>query len=196
METPIEWFFLGCSIFGGCFFVIRLISQLLGIVGLSDSDLPSHHDAIHTDHDISDSFDSFKYFTIQNLTAFLMMFGLVGLGMIRSHIHIMLTLIAACIAGGFTVYLMVKIFTTMSKLESSGTLDMNNAIGQEGTVYLTIPKHGSGQVQIAIQDRMQVLDAVSEHNEIIETGERIFVVRVIDDYILSVDKCSTAHCLT
>ncbi|KPA15281.1 Nodulation efficiency, NfeD [Candidatus Magnetomorum sp. HK-1] len=188
MEQPIEWFFFACSIFGGFFFVVRLLLQIMGFINISDIDIQTDHDAIHTDHDISDSFDSFKYFTIQNLTAFFMMFGLVGMGMIKSHINIILTLICACFFGGFTVYLIIKIFSSVSYLESSGTLDMNNAIGQEGSVYLTIPKNGSGQIQISIQDRMQIFDAICEHGEVIETGERVIVLRVLDGYTLSVEK--------
>jgi len=185
MDNPTELFFLGSAILGASFFIIRLLLQLSGLIHL---DIHSGHDVIHTDHDATDSYDSFKFFTIQNLTAFFMMFGLVGLGMIRSHINIILTLVCASLAGGFTVYLLIKILSSISHLESSGSLDMMNAIGQEGSVYLTIPSHGSGQIQISIQGRMQIFDAICEHGERIETGERVIVVRVIDGYTLSVEK--------
>ena len=185
MESPFEWFFFGTAVLGGSFFIIRLILQLSGLIHL---DIHTDHDLVHTEHDISDSFASFKFFTIQNLTAFFMMFGLVGLGMIRSHINIVITLVCACFAGGFTVYVLVKILSSMAHLESSGSLDMMNAIGQEGVVYLTIPVEGSGQIQISIQGRMQIFDAICEHGERIETGERVIVLRVIDGYSLSVEK--------
>jgi len=185
MESPLEWFFLGTAILGASFFIIRLILQLSGLIHF---DIHTDHDLLHTDHDASDSYDSFKFFTIQNLTAFFMMFGLVGLGMVRSHINILITLICASFSGGFTVYLLIKIFSSVAHLESSGSLDMMNAIGQEGVVYLTIPTNGSGQIQISIQGRMQIFDAICEHGERIETGERVFVLRVIDGYTLSVEK--------
>jgi membrane protein implicated in regulation of membrane protease activity len=185
MENLLEWFFLGTAILGTSFFMLRLILQLSGMIHF---DIHTDHDLIHTAHDSSDSYDSFKFFTIQNLTAFFMMFGLVGLGMIRSHINIIISLICACFAGLFTVYLLIRILSSVSHLESSGSLDMMNAIGQEGVVYLTIPHDGSGQIQISIQGRMQIFDAICEHNERIETGERVIVVRVIDGYTLSVEK--------
>jgi len=181
MEQPIEYFFYACSIFGGVFFVVRLLLQVMGFMNISDIDFD-------TDQDISDSYDSFKYLSIQNLTAFFLMFGLVGLGLIKSHINILITLSCASLSGVFTVYLMVKIFSSVSYFESSGTLNMNNAIGQEGIVYLTIPKNGSGQIQVSIQNRMQVFDAISEHGDIIETGERVIVLRVLDGYTLSVER--------
>jgi membrane protein implicated in regulation of membrane protease activity len=185
MESPLEWFFFGTAILGASFFIIRLILQLSGFIHF---DIHTDHDLLHTDHDTSDSYDSFKFFTIQNLTAFFMMFGLVGLGMVRSHIHIAITLICACFAGVFTVYLLIKILSSVAHLESSGSLDMMNAIGQEGVVYLSIPTDGSGQIQISIQGRMQIFDAICEHGERIETGERVIVLRVVDGYTLSVEK--------
>ncbi|MBF0450198.1 MAG: NfeD family protein [Candidatus Magnetomorum sp.] len=188
MEDPIEWFFFACSVFGGSFFIIKLVLQMMGFINISDVDLQINHDPIHTDHTLSDSYDSFKYLSLQNFTAFFMMFGLVGLGMVKVQAHLLLTLICSFFAGILTVYLMIKLFSSMAHLESSGTLDMNNAIGQEGTVYLTIPQNGSGQIQISIQNRTQIFDAICEHGEKIETGERIMVIRVLDGYTLSVEK--------
>jgi len=185
MESSLEWFFLGTAILGASFFIIRLILQLSGLIHF---DIHTDHDLIHTSHDSSDSYDSFKFFTIQNLTAFFMMFGLVGLGLIRSHVNIVITIICACFAGGFTVYLLIRILSSVAHLESSGSLDMMNAIGQEGVVYLTIPHDGSGQIQIPIQGRMQIFEAICEHGQRIETGERVIVIRVIDGYTLSVEK--------
>jgi len=184
----VELFFWGCSLFGGSFFVIRLILQLFGFISVPEFDIPTDHDAIHRDHTISDSYESFKYLTLQNITAFFMMFGLVGLGMNKTGVHLLLTIFCACLAGIITVYIMMKIFTSMVYLESSGTLDLNNAIGQEGMVYLRIPQNGTGQVQISIQNRSQIFDAICEHGETINTGDRIIVVRVLDGYKLSVEK--------
>ena len=38
-------------------------------------------------------------------------------------------------------------------------LDVNRAVGQRGTVYLTIPRGGRGQVQVVVQERLMTLDA-------------------------------------
>jgi membrane protein implicated in regulation of membrane protease activity len=185
MVNALEYLFFGAAILGASFFIIRLLLQLSGLMNF---DIHTDHDLIHTNNHVSDSYDSFKLLTIQNLTAFFMMFGLVGLGMIRSQIHIVITLVCAFFAGVITVYLLVKILSSVVRLESSGSLDMMNAIGQEGVVYLSIPADGSGQIQITIQGRMQIFDAICEHDERIETGERVIVLRVIDGYTLSVEK--------
>jgi membrane-bound ClpP family serine protease len=82
----------------------------------------------------------------------------------------------------FTAWL----FFMMMKLQSSGTLDVKNAIGQNGEVYLTIPakKKGSGQVQLIIQGTYRTLDAVTEELEEIKTGTFIEVVDVINDTLV------------
>jgi hypothetical protein len=76
----------------------------------------------------------------------------------------------------------------MGKLQSSGTIDIKNAIGQQGTVYLTIPATGSGQVSVAVQGSLKIFDAVSEGNKKIPTGEKIKVINVIDNKTLVVTK--------
>ena len=56
--------------------------------------------------------------------------------------------------------------------------DINNAIGSEGTVYLTIPADGSGQVQVSYQGKMHIDDAYHEAGTELKTGEKIEVVSV------------------
>jgi membrane-bound ClpP family serine protease len=76
----------------------------------------------------------------------------------------------------------------MKNLQSSGTIDVQNAVGQEGTVYLTIPADGTGKAQVTVQDRLKVYEAVSEYGEEIPSGERIKVVKVVSGNILVVEK--------
>ncbi len=59
----------------------------------------------------------------------------------------------------------VGIMRAMMSMRDSGTLDLNNAVGQGATVYVTIPPtgEGRGQVEILIQGRLATLQAVSDH---------------------------------
>ena len=56
---------------------------------------------------------------------------------------------------------------------------MNRAVGQRGTVYLSIPRSGRGQVQIVLQERLMTLDARSTGADL-ATGTKIRVDRVED----------------
>lgn len=190
----LELVFVCCAIFGTALFVIRLILMFVGGVDDAHSadagdvgDMDAGHfdgdfDSGDIDHtgEMHDSDMSFKLLSLQGITAFFMMFGLVGWAVIRQKQDAALIPIAAgTVAGLLTVWVMKKIFQFATGLQSSGTLNLNNAIGQEGTVYLTIRPGQSGKVQVSVQDRLSVLEAVTDGSEEIKTGESIRVVRVV-----------------
>ncbi len=186
--SAMERVFIVCAALGGCLFVARMI--LMFISGLGHGDLSGgggdagadggdlggdvHHGGGTTDSDVS-----FKALSFQGLTAFFMMFGLVGWAMIReSKYSAPISALAAAGAGIGTVWLLKFLFESAGKLQSSGTLDLNNAVGREGTVYLTIRPGQVGKIQITVQNRMETLDATTEQTEDIKTGQRIKVVKV------------------
>jgi hypothetical protein len=78
----------------------------------------------------------------------------------------------------------------MSKLNDSGTLVMQNAIGAVGDVYISIPaqKKGLGKVQGKVQGALRTLEAMTEETDDIKTGSLIEVMDVINDQILLVKK--------
>lgn len=182
--SGLETVFLACALAGSLLFAIRLVLQFLGGGGEVHTEISTDH----TDTDYSDSDVSFKLLTIQGLTAFFMMFGMVGFALLRgSKTNEGLAVAAALAAGLATVWLIGKIFDLIKGLQSSGTIENKNAVGEKGTVYLTIPAGGTGKVQVIVKGRMRVFDAVSDSLEAIKTGSRIKVLDV-NDAILVVEK--------
>lgn len=197
--TGLELVFVACATFGGALFIVRLI---LMFMGAADSDAPDSMDVDGADIDGADidsahGFDahggdavhdadiSFKLLSLQGITAFFMMFGLVGWAVIRQGDYPPLVPIASGTAGGLaTVWIMKQIFKWATSLQSSGTMDLNNAIGQEGTVYLTIRPGDIGKVQVNVQNRMSVLNAITEGTEEIKTGDDVRVVKVKADKLV------------
>lgn len=165
-----------------------------------DVTLDAHADG--TDHDmslqttdtdqhhlVSDSDISFHFISVQGLTAFFMMFGWVGLAMMRdSMLPGWIAVLAGFAAGCFTVWVLAQIFRFIASLQSDGTVRVQRAMGAGGTVYLRIPADGSGQVQVEVDGRLRMYDAVSSKKEEIKTGEQITVVWVQDNGVLVVDK--------
>jgi membrane protein implicated in regulation of membrane protease activity len=181
--SPIEVFYAACAILGGTMFLIRTVLFFAGADTHADSDLGV--DMAHGDADAS-----FRVLSIQSLSAFFMMFGLVALAATRqSMLPTGIALAAGAIAGALTVWIIGKIFTGMKRLQSDGTLHVANAIGHEGSVYLTIHATTAGKVQIAVQGRLSEFEAVSEDKSEIKTGERVTVTRVLDNGSLVVKKC-------
>lgn len=176
LET-IEKFYFGCALFGGSMFIVQSVLMLFGING----------DDGH--HGMADADVSFKFLSLQGLTAFFMMFGLVAFTLSRQHHtpHVA-SVFGGAIAGVFTTWVIGRIFVFMKKLQSDGTLNIDKAVGEEGTVYLTIHEGKTGQVQISFQNRLRHLDAFSEDGGTIPTGDRVKVIRVINGSTLSVRK--------
>lgn len=202
----IEIIYWAATIIGGTFFLLRVIMMFVG-GGFGDGDADIPHDVphdiphelphdVHLDGDIHTDASSdhpsanlsFKLLSAQGLTSFFMMFGLVGLALLKSNLPILVTIIGAVIAGLITVAVIGLIFSQMNRLQTEGTIRIQNTIGTEGTVYLTIPREGTGQVQVIVQGSLKIFDAMSKDKKMIATGEKIQVVGVASGNTLVVDK--------
>ena len=66
------------------------------------------------------------------------------------------------------------------RLQYNGTLDVRNAVGLSGTVYLTIPpaRSETGKVTLLLQERLTQIDAVTDCETPIKTGAEVVVVGV------------------
>ena len=191
--SGLELLFVSCAIVGGTLFILRLILMFMGHVGDADVDGHVDFDGMHdvggvdvdgghdfAGHDVSDSDVSFKLLSLQGITAFLTMFGLVGWAiLLYGDFHPMIPIIGGTVAGMAMFWVQSKIFQFAISMQSSGTLNLKNAIGQEGSVYLTIKPNESGKVQVTIQNRMMILNAIAEEGEEIKTGQAIRVTKVV-----------------
>jgi hypothetical protein len=180
-----ENFFLLCAGVGGFFVVLKMLMQLLG--GETHTDI-NHDFTIDggIDHDFSveahhaDSDVGFKALSLHGLASFLMMFGLVGLALYRqSGVGTLISLGGAALAGMGTVWVIGKLFQLAGRLQSSGTLSPTGGLlASTGTVYMSIPKGGTGRVMINARNRLREFDAVSVNGEELPTGTAVQVIDV------------------
>jgi hypothetical protein len=113
-------------VIGGGLFLVRFMIQLFGG---SDTDCRPRRWAMqtwtHIDADVS-----FKLLTLQGLTAFFMMFGLVGFAMLReSHASGGVALASASVARTGTVWLIGRIFSSV-KSSSPALHGQTAAVGE------------------------------------------------------------------
>lgn len=181
------------SLVGGILFLLRLLLTLFGghhDAGTVDGDIDFDvdHGGVHHG-DAHDSDSSFRVLSLQGITAFFMMFGLVGLALSRqSKVAAGWSILGALTGGILAIWVIGKVFRGMSHLQSDGTMDIQNAVGQEGTVYLNIPADGEGKVQIVVQGSLRELTAVSRYKKEIKTGDRVLVDEVSGGTTLVVHK--------
>lgn len=172
-----------CAILGAAFFMIQLILRVTGIFG--DGDILEGSEFAQQETHITDSDVSFQWLSLQGLTVFFTMFGLVGLAVVQQKNQELLALALGVVAGVASVWVIQKIFQEADKLQSKGNLEIENAIGLTGTVYITIPANamstnGCGQVELTIQNQLRVLEAVSETQEAIPTGTPVRVIKILN----------------
>ncbi|HOD14596.1 MAG TPA: hypothetical protein PK307_00625 [Spirochaetota bacterium] len=194
--TPLNTFYLVCACAGLALLIVRIILMIAGAghdAGAdvhadvaSGHDMAAGHDAVsghgdgadhHADSHHTDSDASFKMLTLQGVMGFLLMFGLTGF--ILNGIAVaggVISAAGAVAAGVASMWLIAKLFSLLMGLQSSGTVDIANAVGQEGTVYLTIPPGGVGKVQVVVQNRLLEYEAVSDGKTALVPGENVLVV--------------------
>jgi membrane protein implicated in regulation of membrane protease activity len=170
--------YLVCALIGGTAIVVQTI---LLLVGGGDGDLDDgpdvHHDGSHSDVAF------LKWLSIKGIVAFLTFFGLAGLatGSSPRPLQTLPVALAAGLAALFAVGWMMR---ALSRLQSSGTLDLGNAVGKTGRVHLRIPpaRRGAGKVMVEVQGRLVECGAVTAANEI-PTGTPVRVVAVSGDVL-------------
>jgi membrane protein implicated in regulation of membrane protease activity len=181
--STVDRFFLICACIGGLLFIVRGVLQLFG----GDTDVDA--DVDFGDMDVSDiggdSDASFHILSLHGLTVFFLMFGLAGLTCSTTfEMSEPFAILGAFIVGILSFWIISKVMLLMTRMQSSGNVSLRNAIGQKGTVYLTIPKNGTGKVQIVVQKRLKVLDTVSDDKKEIKTGENVEVVDVLNEVLI------------
>jgi hypothetical protein len=181
--------FVVCAVGGGALFVVQLALQLFGFAGVNLDIDPDVH--VGDGHPSADA--SFKVLSLQSLTSFFLMFGLLGLATLRSQEnpsfgHSALSALVGLAGGVVTTWGIAKLFRVASRLQSSGTLDFKRLLNATGSVYLTIKTDKPGKVTIVAAGRQLTLDArlASGEDATLETGAPIIVTRVLEDETLEV----------
>ena len=94
-------------------------------------------------------------------------------------------LLIAVFAGLVSYIGSIFILRRLKNWESSGNIDLDNAVGKIGKVYLGIPAkdQGEGQVEVLIQERLKIVKAISQSDKI-DTGETVIVYDLVDNKLV------------
>lgn len=177
--------FTVCAVFGSVIMVLQILMAVVGLDGDSEAiaevgdDLEMGDEYVDT-HQLSSQF--FGILSFRSIVAALAFFGIGG------HIGIaggFPTLITIGIASAMGVTAMVAVGWMMQmlyKLKSDGTVNINNAIGTRGVVYLTVParNQGVGKVTVSIQNRTMEYAAITKGDSPIATGSRVEICEIVD----------------
>lgn len=169
------------ALIGTIIFTFTTISTFIG----GDAD-----DFGDVDSDIeADTGIGFQFITLKNLVAFFTIFGWSGIASIDAGNSKITTIIISIFCGLVMMIIMAAMFYYISKLTSSGTLKMKNALNAIGEVYLTVGANRSkiGKVQVKIQGALRELEALTDCNEDLKQGNVVKVIEVTTNGILIIE---------
>jgi len=180
--STFEQVYWGIALIASVFFVFVLITTLIGGDG----------DAFDGDVDTDVEGDvgiGFQFFTFKNLVGFFTIFGWSGIAFMDAGYSKGLIALLSSICGLAMMFVMAFLIYQISKLASSGTLNMQNAIGQIGEVYLTVGANRSriGKVQITVQGSLRELEALTDSDTDLTTNTVVKVNEVTANGILIVE---------
>lgn len=170
------------AIIGSSIFVLLFVMSLFGADADADFD---------TDMDIeADAGIGLQFFTFKNVMAFFTLFGWTGITCIDNGMSTTATILISVAAGLAMMVLMAALFFWINKLAESGTLNINNAVGQVGEVYLSIGPERSkiGKISIDVQGSRRELSALTDEKIMLTQGNVIKVTEVVTGEILLVEK--------
>ena len=162
-------------------FLFVLIGAFIGADGGDVGDVDAEVDA--------DTGAGFQFFTFKNMVAFFTIFGWSGIASMDAGNSKTITLLISVVCGLVMMFIMAALFYYISKLTSSGTLKMKNALGSIGEVYLTIGANRSniGKVHIRVQNSLRELEALTDANTDLTQGMVIKVTEVTSNGLLIVE---------
>lgn len=163
--------YLIAAVVGGTLTVLQWGLSALGI-GDSDGDVGSvvDHDAMF-----------WGVLSLRAILAAVTVFGLAGLSAGSMGAGTPISLPIALGGAAAAMLLVAFCLRTLNRLTDDGTARIENSIGAQGVVYVTIPAHekGMGKVHLNLQHRTVELDAVTYDTRPIETGTRVIVTSVV-----------------
>ena len=187
MLDPLRSALLCVAVPATAIMVLQTVMIFIGMAGHSDVDIQGDNgiDGVFgndapdaTDVHIGDS--GLRIFTVRGMVAFFAVGGWAGLSALSLSQSAAAAIITAFVAGTLALLLVAWFFRWAASLNENGTLQMDNAVGKMGEVYITVPANmsGSGKVNVIIQGRLTETDAMTKSDRPLKYGETVEVVEM------------------
>lgn len=177
---------------------ILIIQTVLQLIGIGGDDVPEDIDGDGIpDSDLDAAAaadDGLSLFSIRGILSMLCITGWLGVGLLETALPDWAAILIAVAAGVATLIGIAFLVRGIYKLQSSGNIDISNAIGKVAQVYIPIPAAGagSGKVTITLQEKFCEYTAITAAAEALKTGSYVRVVSVSDGGVLLVEPLTGA----
>jgi anti-sigma factor RsiW len=200
-----ETLYTVCAALGATLLALQFLMSLLGlghhdVAGHDFHDFASHDGSDGGDHDVSHDAQVSWFvgvLTFRTLVAALTFFGLAGRAAAAAEATPAGSFALALAAGAVALFGVGFLMRSLARLRAEGTVHMHRAVGQTGTVYLSVPGHktGAGKVHLNLQNRTVECQAVTPQ-EPLPTGAKVVVVGLVSPGTVEVVLAPTPERIT
>lgn len=169
--------------------LLLLIQIVMTFMGGEADDVGGDFDGdLDTDGSGFDADAGWQFLTYKTVLGFFTLFGWTGLGFLQMGLGLMIAVFFSLIAGLIMMAIMAALFYYINKLHQSGTMIIENSVGNTGEVYLRIPagREGHGKIQVEIQGTLREMDAITDDEKELQTGSIAQVLEIVNNQILLV----------
>lgn len=161
-------------------FVLKLI---LFMSGGGDSEIDTDFSSIE------DSDVSFNFLSIQSILAFFMGFGWSGVAAIHQFgLSVGVSLVIAVLVGLFFMFVSAYLMRLTKKLNKIVKVDYNDLKGQVAKTYTAFAPNGKGQIQVALNKRLSIMEATNASDEKLPAFTDVTVTKVEQNIIYIIKK--------
>lgn len=131
-------------------------------------------------------FSIMSMITLQGIVTFLTVMGWSSIVAVASGAPALVSVLAGVVLGFAAMYAAARLLHASKRLTANGTLNLRNAIGESGSVYIPIPAGGSGigKITMQLQGRYVECSAMAFGEEMLPTGEIVRVTDVRNDILI------------
>lgn len=170
--------------------VVQTVMVLLGFGEGGDGADADADDVL--DGDVEDG--GLGLFSVRGIVAMLCIMGWSGVALLETALPKAVSILIAFLLGVATLFGMAYLMKLIYRLQSSGNIDIGNAIGKVGQVYIPIPADGKagGKITVTVQERLTECEAITVGDTMLETGTYVRITAVGDGGVLVVEPLSRA----
>jgi len=189
--------------------ILQLVLMLIGIGFDSDTDsdiddgviddgvIDSHAETPPHESSSNGGASILKIFTVRGIVAFFALGGWAGLAAVSADLHPIWVIQISLLVGVCALLLAAIVIRLALRMQTSGNLNLNNAISQTAEVYIRIPpaRTEKGKVTMLLQERFVELDAVTDSEVELMPTTKVDVVALVNEDCLVVYPVSeeTSH---
>ena len=171
------------------FYGIAIIASLIMFIQLVLTMIGGAFDAPDGDFELESTDGDLGVLSVRTICAFFVGFGWAAITALKYYPgDTLIATGAGFIAGCVFLFGVLWTMRGLHSLKDDGTVDIKNAVGHIGSVYLPIPpnREGTGQVQVIVQGREREVIALTDSETELDNRTRVKVLEQIDEHTILV----------